>query len=205
MKEILVETLSQLDSVKIINENNIQHETTKYLISSVVEGKVNVIDFEAYDTYGQEINKNTDFIIGDKLVINETQSFDVINVQEDYIEVIGSLEDVILFSTVVYKQSYENKNTLLIEGLHSFNKRENNNLSVKLERFDLILTVYNDYEGYIAEELQNKISILLSRNLYSKKRKKTIYIDSSLNFEILHNNKDNKVLRGTIMLKEYKN
>ena len=195
---------------------NIPTQYPKMLFKSFIDTThVEVIDFDKYDTYGEEIPP---IIVGDvsgielqfnnKNIGSVISSYDptngIIEIDKSPSENCFKYNTTITFADVDRKPNSENK--IEIYPISTINRVKNKNITEKIRRYDLILFTFKDDNGDLSDYYSDMIQQVLQRDFILldenyEKTKSIVYIEDQCRFDLLEYNKNNRVVRGTILLK----
>lgn len=179
--------------------------------------KINIIDYDYYSKYGEEKIPNFDIdIVNSYLIIDDYKSKII-----DYDKNIGMVTvekmlDKTLFpyNDILYISIDDNKikkkeDIIFLSSSYSYMVNKNINVIEYYRRFNFNIFIFNDMgDDKVTEYITSLYNIferdfpLLNENY--KMSKKYGYIVNPLTFDITETNITNKILRGSILIRTYK-
>ena len=197
-------------------DNDRDSSNSKLLFAGYGDSKniIKVIDYDNYRNFSKEtiptIDKND--LIGKNLVFNNkeykindynngvlTLSDNIYNLYE-YNDYFDNLEEVNL-----------NKDYIMVYSIYNFSKTLNKNIVAIYMRFNIDIFINDDLHNDKVNEYSSKIRKLFNRDFVilneknNKGNEDFAYIENPINFRVSEYNITNKILRGSILLRIYKN
>lgn len=217
IKELNLNDIEISDGHIESTENTETRSHPKMFFKKMIDTKnIQVVDFEQYDLYDIE---EVPVIIGDisgieiqfdnKDVGIIASSYDPINgvitIEDELLsEVVFELSTIVTFKETGRKSDCKNK--LEIYPISTINVVHNKNITSKVRRYDLMLFTVGDSNGDIVDYYSDEIQKVLRRDFVlldnsGDKTRSVVYIEDPCRFDLIEYNKDNRVVRGTILLK----
>lgn len=198
-----------------INNNK---ETKEYkfptlLFKSYVDDnydKINVIDYDVYNKYLKEHILNN--INNTNYVYYNDFKYKILNYENGVLYLEKPIKNLHEYNDILYLNDAKeiNEDFIFVSSPYTYSDRLNYNTLIVYRRFNFDIFIYEDLHNDKIEFYTSKLHNLFSRDFFVldndyKETKTMAYIQTNLNFDISEYNITNKILRGSILIKVYKN
>lgn len=179
--------------------------------------KINIIDYDYYNKYGEEKIPNFDidiinnYLILDNIkvrIIDYDKEFGTITTDKVLSKTLFPYNDM-LYISVDDEEIKKNEDVIFLSSSYSYMVNKNINVIEYYRRFNFNVFIFDDIGDNKAIEYMKSLYSIFERDfpLLDKNyemTKKYGYIANPLTFDITETNITNKILRGSILIRTYK-
>ena len=199
-------------SDKPLKENNDKVQTQKLLfVRYETDTKIKVIDYEAYESYGQENNLIIDNIEG-KFINYENKKYKVLSYADGVIELSEKIEglyeynDILELTEEINISNKEEKDFIFVYSGYNYSNTRNYVYVDYFFRYNIDIFIYNDEDNSKIAYYSKVLGKLFNRDFFKldiegKPTKEMLYVQNQLTFGLTEYNISNKIIRGSILLK----
>lgn len=199
-------------SDKPLKENNDKVQTQKLLfVRYETDTKIKVIDYEAYESYGQENNLIIDNIEG-KFINYDNKKYKVLSYVDGVIELSEKIEglyeynDILKLTDEINISNKEEKDFIFVYSGYNYSNTRNYVYVDYFFRYNIDIFIYNDEDNSKIAYYSKVLGKLFNRDFFKldiegRPTKEMLYVQNQLTFGLTEYNISNKIIRGSILLK----